>query len=749
MSLKNRMDRTPQWLRLGSGCSLLTVTCALSFALPLAAAEATVETNNAQEETIDVILVTATKTGQTKLQDTPIAITALSADDLENSGATNVADLVQITPGLSVSENAGMARIYVRGVGTNLDFVGSDPSTTVHLDGVYVARPQAIFSTFLGVDRVEVLRGPQGTLYGRNSIGGTINVISEMPTEEAFAKARLELGNFDKRSLMLGVGGPLASDVVMGNLFALKSQHDGYVENNSPTGESDLMDEDTWAIKAALRFAFNRNVDLILRTDAAKEDDSGTVYKPTFRNGDGSTPPPLQTLSPDLEDDPHTVNIPVDPQNPGFKNNFKTYNKGNSAELNYTFNNFTLTSLTAYRTQDMDWAADSDWSEIDSRLSMIRERQDQISEELRISSQTALMDWTAGLYYFQEEADFEFNAKLVIPFPAAAGASSTITSDVETEALAAFYQSTFYLSDAFSSTLGIRYSKEEKTFNNSGSLNTVAGTTPLFSLIDETKSWHAWTPKAGLEFRPADTQLLYMSVSEGFKSGGYNASAASPAFDPEKLTAYEFGYKSQWLDRKLSTNLALFFYDYRDMQVQSFQVAEDSSPQVIISNAAEATVKGIELETFWRPSSRVDISFNVAYLDATYDKFITAVANATEGVDASDNYLNSSPRWKTNTALQYHLPVADGEITSRLEWYWQTEEYYTAFNDPVSSQGTYGIINARIGYTKADESWGIALYGKNLDNKEYTNAIQDFSPLGVTKSINAPRTYGIAVTAQL
>lgn len=701
----------------------------LAFVLsPLAISVALAETI----QPLDHIVVTATKTGETALQDTAIAITLVSEEDIEASDINNVEDLVQFTPGLSIARNTGFARVYMRGVGTNLDFLGSDPSTTIHADGIYIGRPQAIFSDFLGVERIEVLRGPQGTLYGRNSTGGTINVISKTPDSEKFLETTLELGNYDKTSLKIGTGGSLIGETVTGNLFAIRTKRDGFVENKASTGE-DLMDDNSYAIKGSIRIELNDRLEFIARADATREDEIGIAYKPTLTDGNGE--PPAQDVSGVVViNDPWEVNIPADTLDPGRSNYKKDDNNGGSFEINYQLDGITLTSLTGYRSLEQRASIDSDWTEVVSRLSTISENQDQISQEFRLSSQSENLDWTAGAYYLKEDADWIINVRVATLF------SQIIQSQIETETKALFGQGTYHFSDLFAATAGVRYSEEEKTFDTSVAL-------PPGSLDHATESWYTVTPKVGFEVRPNEDQLVYFTVSEGFKSGGYNASQISPAFDPEELRAYEIGFKSSWLDESLFANITTFYYDYKDMQVQSFFVpGEGQAPQAFIRNAAESTVKGAEVETKWLPNESFDLGLNVAYLDAKYDKFLAVRSNQT--VDVSGNRLTAAPRWKINAIGQAHHNCDNGRITTRLEWAWQTEQYYTEFNEPVSAQGTYGIWNTKISYAPSDESWNAALYVKNIDNKDYTNAIQDFSPLGVTRTINEPRTYGIIVAAQ-
>jgi iron complex outermembrane receptor protein len=233
--------------------------------------------------------------------------------------------------------------------------------------------------------------------------------------------------------------------------------------------------------------------------------------------------------------------------------------------------------------------------------------------------------------------------------------------------------------------------------------------------------------------------MIYGSVSQGFKSGGFNFTSADPGYDPETLWSYELGAKMDWLGKQLRTNVVLFYYDYTDLQVSDF-----TQPGVLsISNAADASVQGVEIENQWVPGTNWLLEFNYAYLDATYDKYL-APAGAVM-VDVAGNDLNAAPRHKLNLASQYFQEISQGTLSYRVEFAWQDKQYFTAFNQDVSSQGAYGLWNARIAFHSLDEKWEVQAYGENLADEAYSTSSREFPAVtvGVTKDINPPRTFGL------
>jgi len=679
------------------------------------------------------VVVTATKTGEESLQEVPASISVMSEDELQESGANNIEDLAQQTPGLGINRNGPASRLYMRGVGTNLDFIGSDPSVTVHVDGVYQSRTVTALDDFLGVERVEVLRGPQGTLYGRNSIGGTVNVISKLPQAELERIVRFDVGTDSSKRFSTYVSGALnQNESLLGGISLMKSDHAPYVTNiNTPESEG-LFDDDSLAGRGTLRYLAGQNGEVILRADYSNNEQAPIAYKSTGLATDGSSAPLAAVVN--IPSDSHEVDFSF--QNP----KFKQINKGTSAEVIWQLTpDWSVTSLTAYRDLVFSNVEDTDGSNVESLFTEIAEEQEQFSEELRFNYMSDRLKLVTGIYFLDEDHESDVSINI-----AGGGASRNFDTTNDTTAYAFFGQGTYGLTEKLNATLGLRYSNEEKKFSN----DHVNLNLPPFLVdynIDEKESWNAWSPKAAVDYTFDEGPMLYGSVSRGFKSGGFNLTSEDAEYDPEFVWSYEVGAKEEWLNNSLRTNLVLFYYDYTDLQVSSF----DQPGTLLISNAADADIQGVELEMSWMPSYDWMLEFNYAYLDATYKDYQTPQGVVL--VDVSDNDLNSAPAHKINTAVQYFQGIDEGTLSYRLEYFWQDKSYFTAFNEDTSSQGAYGIWNARINFTPLDESWEFQVYGENLDDKAYSTSSREFPAAGpggtgVTKDINPPRTFGARLT---
>jgi len=684
-------------------------------------------------------VVTATKAGEVSLQEVPVSITVVNEDQLRESGAHNIEDLAQQTPGLGINRNGPASRLYMRGIGTNLDFIGSDPSVTVHVDGVYQSRIITALDDFVGVERVEVLRGPQGTLYGRNSIGGTVNVVSKLPEAELERVVRFDVGTESSKRFSTYVSGALnENENLLGGISLMKADHSPYVTNvNTPTSQG-LQDEDTFAGKGTLRYLAGANGELILRADYSNTDEAPRAYKSTGLAKDGSAAPAAPVVN--IPSDSHEVDFSY--QDPFFKQ----INKGTSIEyIRELSPNWSLTSLTAYRDLEFSLIEDTDGSNIDVLVTELSEEQDQFSEELRLNYQSDQLKLVTGLYYLSE--DHTSNAIINVN---AAGVKSLIDTSNEVSSYAAFGQGTYGVTNRLNATLGLRYSNEEKKFNNirATSVNASGALIPK-PIVDEKESWDSWNPKAILDYTfTNDGPMVYSAVSRGFKSGGFNFTADDAEYKPEKVWSYEVGAKQDWLQKTLRTNLVLFLYDYKDQQISEFV-----SPGVtFVKNVDKSEIKGIELETSWMPSYDWMLELNYAFLDANY-KEAEVIVDPGGGapavlVDVSGNSLNSAPDHKVNAAVQYFQNVSQGTLSYRVEYFWQDKVYFTEFNEDTSGQGAYGIWNARINFTPIDESWELQVYGENLDDKVYSTSSREFpaASTGVTKDINPPRTLGVRFT---
>jgi iron complex outermembrane receptor protein len=721
-------------MKVNKGLSGLAFVAAL--AVPhVALAQAAAETQD--DQGISDIVVTATKMGETSLQSTPIAVSAVSGEELAARGIRDVQDLKAYVPSLQVSDLSGYTQLYVRGIGSNSVFIGSDPSTTMHLDGVYLARPLAYLNDFLDVERIEVLRGPQGTLYGRNSVGGTINIVSRRPSDEFTAEVRGEYGNYDRYALKAYVSGPLGGGGVAASLAADLSGHDAFRENVS-TG-NDMENLKSRGVRGQLLVPLGEGARVTLRADYSRQ--SGAFGGNPKLIGPVGVP-----LDDSILDDPDKVSLDGVSQT-------VLKNHGVSADVEIEIaDGIDLRSLSAYRGFRGSIDADADSSSIPLFRNLVAPiRQSQFSQEFNLVGKGDSFDWVLGAYYFQERNREPLTLTLY-PF----GASHVQRPLLRADSLAFFGQGEFHISGQLSVVVGLRYTTERKryeledrfTASTDPDPDAVEAAFPISGVpgipdpfvVNTRRRDHALTPKFGINFKPSDNVLIYVSATRGFKSGGYdyganNAADASAGYGPEKLWSYEAGLKSDWLDRRLRANLTAFYYDYTDLQVQSF-VQNGASFGARTQNAATARVKGIEAEFVARPAGGLTLHANLAYLDARYREYLNAFVPTFGSFDASGMRLNNAPKWSATLGGSYEFDLGgSGRINAGADLHLQSRVFFTAANDGVNGvsgypeqQDGYSLLNARIGWTSADDRWGVSLIGSNLADKNYYVGTANYTP---------------------
>jgi iron complex outermembrane recepter protein len=705
---------------------------------------------------LEEIIVTAQKTGAASVQKIPIAISAFSSADLKNTLTTDIKDLALETPNLSISQVGSSAAIYIRGVGTNNIFAGSDPDVTTQVDGVYMARPNAQFNDFLDVDRVEVLRGPQGTLYGRNAVGGTINVISKQPSDTFVGQQELTVGNFAMVQEQAYVSGALIPGTLQASLAINYLRHDAYQQNIAPGG-NDIDNADHGGLRGQLRWEPMEGIDATTRFD-------WTAGRENVENDDNLLAPVANApLANSLIGSNSKVAV-------GLPQHGTTNDWGISEDINWHLNSdLILKSITAYRNNHFDELIGTDATELKFSSIIEDELEREATQEFDLQANYTNFEGVAGLYYFHDTdqtlAHLVETPSPLVPSSPPGTFTAYATPAISSEAEAAFLQGTYHVTPTVGVTVGYRYTMERKhidqDFQKFITFPSGPFVIPGFPFIsDLSRDFHGSTPKFGIDWNVSNDAMLYFSVTRGYKSGGLNYGAdtlASLTFEPETITSYEVGAKTQWFDRRLRLNLTAFTYDYKNLQVESL-----ISPAVVaIGNAATARAKGLELEINGKPTPNWQLTGNLTLLDATYSSFPNAAVaaglvpyveslpqyNATTGTfNASGNRLSAAPRVTTFLAVQRSWDLNGGDsIYARAEYYWQDRVYYDPTNVDVQSQGPYGLINTFVGYNTANGLWRVQLWGKNLADKSYViSAVAN--GLGPSGLVGAPRTFGVRLT---
>ncbi|AXK42767.1 TonB-dependent receptor [Erythrobacter aureus] len=665
---------------------------------------------NTPAEGINVIVVTAEKR-EKDLQDVPIAITAMSGETLTANGISNVEDLQFFVPGLTVT-NDSMAIINIRGIGTSAFGVATDPSTTVHYDGVYISRPTTSYQDMFDVERVEVLRGPQGVLFGRNSAGGTLNIISKMPTDELTGTIGVTLGNLGKRNFSGTISGAVA-DGARARLTLVKNDRNGvYRDVNF---DRRYQDENNLAGRFTLAVDATDRLEIVLRADASRDRETGY---PAIRE---TYPASLVAAGATVPSRPNEIALDAVPR-------YDIDAWGVSSTIRYDAGPVELKSITAFRSSDVDQTLDVDATDIFLRNIEFSESSKSFTQEFQILSTTpSRLTWILGAFYLREDGEDEI--QILEPNRALAIPESNTTN-----AFALFGQASYEFTDSLRFTTGLRYSYEKKDFGYR-----------IFSNKEEvdsgspTASWSAWTPKFGVELDLSEDILAYASATRGFKSGGFQLGDAKP-FLPEYLWSYEVGLKTTLFDRRLQANFSSFYYDYSNLQVVQYINGVAST-----TNAGRATIKGVEAEFQAKPTRNLSLTSTISWLDARYDVYFD------DQVSLEGNRLPNAPKWNATFGAEYRAPLGSaGFLTLRGDVARRGTAYFKPSNDPRYASSPTTLVNGRISWEPSGGQWEVALYGRNLTDERYatyktfgTDASGVSNPDLPLTVYGEPRQYGV------
>lgn len=682
------------------------------------------------------VKVTARRREET-LQDVPVAVTAFTPETLEKLNIRDLGDLDAQVPNMTLYAARGSnstITAYIRGVGQSDPLWGVDPGVGIYLDDVYIARPQGGLLDVFDVGRIEVLRGPQGTLYGKNTIGGAVKYVSRDLPREFEGMAEVTLGSFDQRDFKGAIGGPLGgNDRLRMRLAVASLNRDGFGEN-IVTGE-DVSDKDTQAVRfSAGYFSADDKFDIRFSYDYAR-DDSGV------RGAQMLTANPLDPSVPNQS----PLSDRYDVRN-GMPNVNETTLSGASLIASWRPNqNWTFKSITARRESDTDTYIDFDT--LQQQLTDVKAfyNDEQLSQEFQAAYDGGgKFRSVFGLYWFDGEAGglvqniFLKGADIPPFYPNPPGAGfpgqfNTTFGQVDTRAIAAYADLNFDLTDRLHLSVGARWTREKKTAHVlNQSFANESYSVPTASVgFDKSITFNNLSPKIGLDYQISDNAMVYGLFSRGFKSGGFNirASALPNSQEPyqdEQVDSFEIGSKLSFLDQRLFLNLAYFHNKYKDIQLSVFTtcvVGNVNSFCADFTNAGQGTVKGAEVELQWRPNEHWLISGNIASLDAEFDEYLF------KGVNIADRQeFTNAPDFSGALNVEYRHPLGGGgDLSFRVGYSYQSEVTATTevTRDPVTGvvtapihQDGYGLLGAGI-YWKTVGSWSFALQGSNLTDKHY------------------------------
>jgi iron complex outermembrane recepter protein len=666
--------------------------------------------------TLGKVQVTAQRRVE-NVQKTSVAISAVDGEQIEQRGLASIGDVLSQTPGVVVQGAAKGASIFIRGVGSTGDAQqGGDPAVSLNIDGVYQQQQSTPLAATLDVERVEVLRGPQGTLYGRNSNAGSINVITREPTlGGGEGHLRVDVGNYN--SLRTEAAGDLPINAVSAARVAFaSSRHDGYLSSGANAEDSTT---------ARVKYLLQPSDELKLRVTAEHSRETGT---PT-----GTVDLPHDTAHPWHSDLPS-----------GYQDvkNTRIY-----AQLDYTTPIGVLTVLPSFsKTYQYN---DTKLLPLFANAIEITEYARQLDARL-VSLADSPVKWVTGVYYYASENHNNPFApvRLTSEEHLSVSAGDAVMTNSLSRTYAAYGQASFPVGDSgLRLVAGARYTVDRKGFDYGLATSSSTYTAGYMSLFD---NWKAFTYKVGFEKDLAENSFLYGNVSSGLKAGGINVENYSK-YDPEKITAVEIGSKNRFLDNTLQINGTLFYYDYTNYQAQVPYV-DASSPGGFgfeIENAATAKIYGAELETSWAPATSDRIDLNLSYLHARYGDFV--YTNSSGTVDRTGRTPPNAPTWSGLVSYQHFWDLASGaNVTARLDVRYSST--YDSSIDIIEHdwdvQKSFSRSDFSLMYTPSSQRWNLRAYVRNIENKAQLIFAQ--APLSSVYAamVSAPRTFGLSATVR-
>lgn len=703
------------------------LTSSLSLLCVAEALAQDTSTSDASSLQLGEIVVTAQKRSE-NLQQVPIAITALQSEKLKEHQVFNVGDIAQYTPNLNFSSagsgSSTTASFYIRGIGQHIAHFTADPAVGVYLDDVYMARSMGANFSLGDIAQIDVLKGPQGTLFGRNTIGGAVAVTTNRPVFRAEGNADLTVGTIDRLLGHVTVNVPLVDDKLAVRFTAMGNIREGWGKSTTADGEThDMGSARIFGGRIQLLWQITDEFDVLITGDGTRQR--------------GKSPPQGlidYTVTPDFYVDPNWLVRGYDSAL-FIKPDDDVDTLGGAITARYQAGDFTLKSVTAYRWQHAVSGQDYASIPLPYLAQQTDQKQWQFSQELQATG--TLLDerlkYTLGLYYFKESA---FNGE----FAWVQGAELEIPLDVTAESVGAYGQLTYNLTDRLSVTGGIRWTYEKKTED----VTTIFGGAVLVPQSQGDFSYKPVTPMANIKYQWSEDFMTYASFSKGFRSGAINALPFSTTdlvpTRPEKSTAYEAGFKLGAFERKLRINAAAFYTDYQDIQLGATQEV-NGSYVYRNANAAKAEIYGGELEVTAVPVAGIEVFLNGSYLHSKI--------SPVPGFAFGDTVLPNAPKFIFDAGVSYsHYTDGGSKISLGVDANFRTGAY-PQFNPAKGSwQARYALVNARVAFEPKGQPWTVSLWGKNLTDKRYnvfgqTAGVADLSVAWFGRPLEAGMTFGV------
>ncbi len=748
--------------------------CMASLTAGLASAASAADAPPANVTSVQEIVVTAQHKSE-NIQSVPITINAFSQRDIQKLGIQTSTDIGLVTPNVNIALSQGAGNqpiITIRGIGINDENTNNAGPIAVYVDDVYLSSPAAqTFSTF-DLERVEVLKGPQGTLYGRNTSGGAINFVSAKPSDAFSANAHVAYSSFNTWNIEGAVGGQIVPDLD-GRIAFLKDNSDGYAYNTL-TGRHENGAND-YAIRGQLLWKPRDDLKVLFNVNGGQIDTRPAQYGHlgNFIPGTQGFSPSICSVAATMADqcvDLFGYTQPKSRFEGGFNKtaNLMVNSINASARVDWSPGYFTLTSITAVEHNDKIEPEETDsapYRELEINWGV---KNNTITQEFRAAHTQAQYNWTAGLYYLHEELNQDRPLDLLLDFDKFFGPGSgdgianrqTDRSKQITDATAAFGQAEWNATDKLKLIAGGRFTYEHRTFDYNGAIRYQEGgmdhfgspisLTPPGATIPALNNTN-FSFRTGLDYNLTRDVLAYASIASGFKSGDFNGGFLSTdpvqalfqlkPISPETDIAYEIGLKSSWFEHRLIANASLFYTDYSNLQVFSL-VQSPNGPLNSLTSAQKAHTAGADLEFVAKPIATLTLTANIGLLDTKIDRFVVpgVGVSSLQGLQ-----LAFSPHVSAFLMADYKVPVGPGSLDMQVNASYKGHQFYDSTNDPFLVQNGYWLENVRIGYELGH--WEVAGSIKNLSDLKYNNdAFDSTGPFGFIQPVwGTPRWFGVEV----
>jgi iron complex outermembrane receptor protein len=722
-----------------AACFLSSTVMIVAIAHAQTNSEAGESASPAASNELGEIIVTAEKRS-TNLQRTPISITVLSGDLMQKEQVRTLEDITSLVPNFQMSETEGYPQITVRGVGITNFVPGAEGEVAVNLNEVYISRPIAQLTSLYDVSSIEVLRGPQGTLYGRNATAGSVNIATSKPTDVWSGYFRSTTGNYGLVNVEGGIGGPIIDDTLLFRIAGIRETRDGYGKN-IVTG-NDVDNKDNSGARITLVYRPNSNFKATLIGEWYKEHDNGASVHYFGAAGLTGLPGALGVPPTFVHFGGFSATNAYDVAN-GRDPKFYLRTTGVTGTLEWFRDAFSVKSISGYRDQSSHTGTPADGGSTDNGVFIAGEPAHSLSEELQAHYDTQTAHVTVGLYYFGENDNYlpasviASNALLNYDFPTLPQRTgpgfvdfAEIGGLTKTTAKAAFVEGSYEVIKDLTITVGARYSRENKQLFQRYGVDLykpyTADTAPPPEIAIPPRTFVSTTPKAGIQYQIDSQTLLYFTYAQGFKSGGFDpGSAPAVAYQPEKLSDYEGGVKTTLFDNRLRLGLSGFYYNYTDLQVQ-----EIVGVTVATTNAATAKIYGSEVEVSAALTDALTLDATGSFLHARYGHYAgpDAARPLIPVVDFSGNELNNAPDWRAHLGLSYRWNVRDGNVVLRGEGDYSSKFYFSAANIPLMGQSAFAKENGFLTYNISN-GWYLTAFARNITGKVTRVSAEIFSPI--------------------